>query len=52
MKGKTGTLTPVLKRLNERDTAGVAHWCDNGEVGLICYRVLILWRRRTCWMRC
>jgi len=34
MKGKTGTLTPVLKRLNERDTVGVAHWCDNGEVGI------------------
>ena len=34
MKGKTATLTPVLKKLNERDTVGVAHWCDNGEVGL------------------
>jgi hypothetical protein len=34
MKGKTATLTPVLKKLNERDTVGVAHWCDNGEVGV------------------
>jgi hypothetical protein len=34
MKGKTATLTPVLKKLNEHDTVGVAHWCDNGEVGL------------------
>jgi hypothetical protein len=34
MKGKTAMLTPVLKKLNERDTVGVAHWCDNGEVGV------------------
>jgi hypothetical protein len=34
MKGKTATLTPVLKKLNERDTVGVAHWCDNGEFGI------------------
>jgi hypothetical protein len=34
MQGKTATLTPVLKKLNQRDTVGVAHWCDNGEVGV------------------
>jgi hypothetical protein len=34
MKGKAATLTPVLKKLNARDTVGVAHWCDNGELGL------------------
>jgi hypothetical protein len=34
MKGKTTTLTPVQTNLNARDTVGVAHWCDNGEVGV------------------
>lgn len=28
--GKSKLLRPVLGRLNERDTVGVAHWCDDG----------------------
>jgi len=31
MLGKTDTLTPALRKLHEKDTVGVAHWCDDGK---------------------
>ena len=33
-KDKAPLLTPALAHLNQDDTMGVAHWCDNGSVGL------------------
>ncbi len=33
-KDKVPLLTPALAHLNQDDTMGVAHWCDNGSVGL------------------
>jgi hypothetical protein len=31
MVGKTDTLTPALQKLHQKDTVGVAHWCDDGK---------------------
>jgi hypothetical protein len=31
MLGKTDTLTPAVRKLHEKDTVGVAHWCDDGR---------------------
>jgi len=31
MRNKALLLRPALDHLDKRDTAGVAHWCDNGE---------------------
>ena len=32
--GKESLFRPALDRLEEHDTVGVAHWCDNGETQL------------------
>jgi hypothetical protein len=34
LRGKTGTLRPVLSGLHMDDAVGVAHWCDNGAAAL------------------
>jgi len=32
--GKEGYFRPALDHLDEHDTVGIAHWCDNGETQL------------------
>jgi hypothetical protein len=34
MKGKTTSFAPVLQKLQSNDTVGVAHWCDDGTLGV------------------
>jgi hypothetical protein len=34
MRGHAAQLAPVLRQLTSRDTVGVAHWCDNSNVGV------------------
>jgi hypothetical protein len=34
IRGKTGTLQPILQALHPVDTVGVAHWCDDGKLGV------------------
>jgi hypothetical protein len=34
LRGKTRMFAPVLQRLGDRDTVGVAHWCDDGKFGI------------------
>jgi hypothetical protein len=34
LRGKTGTLRPVLSGLHMDDAVGVAHWCDDGAAAL------------------
>jgi len=34
MRGKSRAFTPILQKLTPRDTAGVAHWCDDGTLGI------------------
>jgi hypothetical protein len=34
MKGRTASFTPVLGKLQAQDAVGVAHWCDDGTLGV------------------